>query len=171
MRPCPESTKPWTYGTAPGNAADAAGVAGRSRQPFRLSRRARSPTHAIDSKRRNPAKRNVLATLTQASQARSTTAALLQQGAAKWVKLGGHGVRGPVALARCCQKHSRPFCRAGKRWNNGKPSAKRAMWMCLAQRHFLPINAGHGQLMESECPTQRRLGRVWGRSSVDISRC
>jgi aldehyde dehydrogenase (NAD+) len=147
------------YGTAPENAADA--LAWLVDQGSRFG-------HFIDGaftearddfESRNPANGNVLATLTQASQAEVDTAvAAARKAQPKWAKLGGHGrARFLYALARLLQKHSRLFA-VLETLDNGKPIREaRDVDVPLAQRHFY-YHAGMAQLMESELPDAEALG-------------
>ncbi|KKN77282.1 hypothetical protein LCGC14_0361440, partial [marine sediment metagenome] len=147
------------YGTAPENAADA--LAWLVDQGSRFG-------HFIDGaftdarddfESSNPANGNVLATLTQASQAEVDTAvAAARKAQPKWAKLGGHGrARFLYALARLLQKHSRLFA-VLETLDNGKPIREaRDVDVPLAQRHFY-YHAGMAQLMESELPDAEALG-------------
>jgi len=115
------------------------------------------PGDSFESK--NPATGEVLATLTQATQAdvdSAVRAARRAQG--KWEKLGGHGrARYLYALARLLQKHSRLFA-VLETLDNGKPIREaRDIDVPLAQRHFY-YHAGMAQLMESELPDTEALG-------------
>ena len=108
---------------------------------------------------RNPADGEVLATLTQATQAdvdAAVTAARKAQG--KWEGLGGPGrARYLYAIARLLQKHSRLFA-VLETLDNGKPIREaRDIDIPLAQRHFY-YHAGMAQLMESELPNAEALG-------------
>ena len=147
------------YGRAPESAADA--LAWLVDQGSRFG-------HFIDGaftearddfESRNPANGNVLATLTQASQAEVDTAvAAARKAQPKWAKLGGHGrARFLYALARLLQKHSRLFA-VLETLDNGKPIREaRDVDVPLAQRHFY-YHAGMAQLMESELPDAEALG-------------
>ena len=108
---------------------------------------------------RNPANGEVLATLTQATQAdvdAAVTAARKAQG--KWEGLGGPGrARYLYAIARLLQKHARLFA-VLETLDNGKPIREaRDIDIPLAQRHFY-YHAGMAQLMESELPNAEALG-------------
>ena len=108
---------------------------------------------------RNPATGEVLATLTQATQADVDAAVKAARKAQpRWEKLGGHG-RAKVlyAIARLLQKHSRLFA-VLEVLDNGKPIREaRDIDVPLAQRHFY-YHAGMAQLMESELPDAQALG-------------
>ncbi|SFT92725.1 aldehyde dehydrogenase family protein [Sedimentitalea nanhaiensis] len=108
---------------------------------------------------RNPATGEVLATLTQATQAdvdAAVVAARRAQG--KWAALGGHGrARYLYAIARLLQKHSRLFA-VLETLDNGKPIREsRDIDIPLAQRHFY-YHAGMAQLMEEALPAAQPLG-------------
>jgi aldehyde dehydrogenase (NAD+) len=107
----------------------------------------------------NPATGDVLAQLSQASQADVDTAARAARKAQpKWEGLGGPG-RAPFlyALARLLQKHSRLFA-VLEVLDNGKPIREaRDIDVPLAQRHFY-YHAGMAQLMEKELPGMQALG-------------
>ena len=115
------------------------------------------PGDGFDSK--NPATGEVLATLSQATQADVDAAVKAARKAQpKWEKLGGHGrARYLYALARLLQKHSRLFA-VLEVLDNGKPIREaRDIDVPLAQRHFY-YHAGMAQLMESELPDAEALG-------------
>jgi aldehyde dehydrogenase (NAD+) len=108
---------------------------------------------------RNPANGEVLATLTQASQADVDAAvAAARKAQGKWEGLGGPGrARYLYAIARLLQKHSRLFA-VLETLDNGKPIREaRDIDVPLAQRHFY-YHAGMAQLMESELPDAEALG-------------
>ncbi|WP_192965069.1 aldehyde dehydrogenase family protein [Phycobacter azelaicus] len=107
----------------------------------------------------NPATGEVLATLTQATQADVDAAVAAARSAQpKWEKLGGPGrARYLYAIARLLQKHSRLFA-VLETMDNGKPIREsRDIDIPLAQRHFY-YHAGMAQLMESELPDRTALG-------------
>ncbi|QBF33739.1 aldehyde dehydrogenase family protein [Thalassococcus sp. S3] len=115
------------------------------------------PGTGFDS--RNPATGEVLATISQASQAdidAAVKAARKAQG--KWAKLGGPGrARYLYALARLLQKHARLFA-VLETLDNGKPIREsRDIDIPLAQRHFY-YHAGMAQLMEEALPGRAPLG-------------
>ncbi|MFZ7093500.1 aldehyde dehydrogenase family protein [Primorskyibacter sp. 2E233] len=115
------------------------------------------PGEGFDS--RNPATGEVLATLTQATQADVETAvAAARRAQPGWEKLGGKGrARYLYALARLLQKHSRLFA-VLETLDNGKPIREsRDIDIPLAQRHFY-YHAGMAQLMEAELPGRQALG-------------
>ncbi|MBY6003005.1 aldehyde dehydrogenase family protein [Salipiger bermudensis] len=107
----------------------------------------------------NPATGEVLASLTQASQAdveAAVSAARAAQG--KWERLGGPGrARHLYAIARLVQKHARLFA-VLETLDNGKPIREsRDIDIPLVARYFYH-HAGHAQLMESEMPGREALG-------------
>ncbi len=107
----------------------------------------------------NPATGEVLATLTQATQADVDAAVKAARKAQPtWEKLGGPGrARYLYALARLLQKHARLFA-VLEVLDNGKPIREaRDIDVPLAQRHFY-YHAGMAQLMESELPEVEALG-------------
>ena len=108
---------------------------------------------------RNPATGNVLANVTQGTQADVDAAvAAARKAQGKWAKLGGHG-RAKVlyAIARLLQKHARLFA-VLETLDNGKPIREsRDIDIPLAQRHFY-YHAGMAQLMSSELPDREALG-------------
>jgi aldehyde dehydrogenase (NAD+) len=111
----------------------------------------------FDSK--NPATGEVLATLSQATQADVDAAVKAARKAQpKWAALGGHQrARYLYALARLLQKHSRLFA-VLETMDNGKPIREaRDIDVPLAQRHFY-YHAGMAQLMDSELPDAEALG-------------
>ncbi|WP_406647563.1 aldehyde dehydrogenase family protein [Aliisedimentitalea scapharcae] len=113
--------------------------------------------HAFES--RNPATGEVLASLTQATQAdvdMAVAAARKAQG--KWENQGGPGrARYLYAIARLLQKHARLFA-VLETMDNGKPIREsRDIDIPLAQRHFY-YHAGMAQLMEGELPDAQALG-------------
>ncbi|WP_370244052.1 aldehyde dehydrogenase family protein [Salipiger sp.] len=108
---------------------------------------------------RNPATGEVLASLTQATQAdvdAAVSAARAAQG--KWERLGGPArARHLYAIARLVQKHARLFA-VLESLDNGKPIREsRDIDVPLVARHFYH-HAGHAQLMESEMPGREALG-------------
>jgi len=115
------------------------------------------PTAGFDSK--NPATGEVLATLSQATQADVDAAVKAARAAQpKWAKSGGHArARVLYAIARLLQKHSRLFA-VLETLDNGKPIREaRDIDIPLAQRHFY-YHAGMAQLMEAELPDRAALG-------------
>lgn len=107
----------------------------------------------------NPATGEVLATLTQASQADVDAAVKAARKAQSgWERLGGAGrARYLYALARLLQKHSRLFA-VLETLDNGKPIREsRDIDVPLAQRHFY-FHAGMAQLMQDELPDREALG-------------
>lgn len=116
-----------------------------------------APGAGFDSK--NPATGEVLATLTQATQADIDSAvAASRKAQPAWEKLGGKGrARYLYALARLLQKHARLLA-VLETLDNGKPIREsRDIDIPLAQRHFY-YHAGMAQLMEAELPEAQALG-------------
>ncbi|MFD1195020.1 aldehyde dehydrogenase family protein [Seohaeicola saemankumensis] len=108
---------------------------------------------------RNPATGDVLATLTQATQADVDHAvAAARRAQPRWEKLGGPGrARHLYALARMVQKHARLFA-VLETMDNGKPIREaRDIDIPLVHRHFY-FHAGLAQLMDSEMPDRQALG-------------
>lgn len=108
---------------------------------------------------RNPATGEVLAHLTQATQADVDNAvSAARRAQPKWAKLGSAGrARYLYALARLMQKHARLFA-VLETLDNGKPIREsRDIDVPLAQRHFY-YHAGMAQLMEAEMPGREPLG-------------
>ncbi|QIE46105.1 aldehyde dehydrogenase family protein [Pseudohalocynthiibacter aestuariivivens] len=107
----------------------------------------------------NPATGEVLATLTQATQADVDAAvAAARKAQPGWARLGGHGrARHLYALARLIQKNARLFA-VLETLDNGKPIREsRDIDIPLVHRHFY-YHAGMAQLMEAELPDQAALG-------------
>ncbi|WP_323769620.1 aldehyde dehydrogenase family protein [Antarctobacter sp.] len=147
------------YGPAPESAGDALAwiVDQGSRFGHFIDGTFTQPGTGFDS--RNPATGEVLATLTQATQADVDAAvAAARKAQPKWEKLGGPGrARYLYALARLLQKHARLFA-VLETLDNGKPIREsRDIDIPLAQRHFY-YHAGMAQLMDSELPDARALG-------------
>ncbi|MGJ5618098.1 aldehyde dehydrogenase family protein [Sulfitobacter sp. MF3-043] len=147
------------YGKAPESAADALAwlVDMGDRFGHFIDGAFTDPANGFDSK--NPATGEVLATISQATQADVDAAVKAARKAQpKWEKLGGHGrARYLYALARLLQKHSRLFA-VLEVLDNGKPIREaRDIDVPLAQRHFY-YHAGMAQLMESERPDAEALG-------------
>ncbi|MEM6938841.1 MAG: aldehyde dehydrogenase family protein [Pseudomonadota bacterium] len=108
---------------------------------------------------RNPASGEVLATLTQATQADVDTAVKAARRAQPaWEKQGGfERAKFLYAIARLLQKHSRLFA-VLETLDNGKPIREsRDIDVPLAQRHFY-YHAGMAQLMETALPGQVARG-------------
>jgi len=107
----------------------------------------------------NPATGEVLAALTQATQADVDAAvAAARKAQPKWEKLGGAGrARYLYALARLMQKHARLFA-VLETLDNGKPIREsRDIDIPLVQRHFY-YHAGMAQLMDEQLPDRQALG-------------
>lgn len=147
------------YGPAPESAAEALAwlVDQGDRFGHFIDGAFTAPGDGFDS--RNPATGEVLATLTQATQADVEAAiAAARKAQPKWAALGGAGrARYLYAIARLMQKHSRLFA-VLETLDNGKPIREsRDIDIPLAQRHFY-YHAGMAQLMESELPDAEPLG-------------
>ncbi|WP_375229697.1 aldehyde dehydrogenase family protein [Roseobacter sp. S98] len=147
------------YGEAPESAAEALAwlVDRGDRFGHFIDGAFTQPVDGFDS--RNPATGEVLATLTQGTQADVDAAvAAARKAQPRWEKLGGPGrARYLYALARLLQKHSRLFA-VLETMDNGKPIREsRDIDIPLAQRHFY-FHAGMAQLMEEELPDRRALG-------------
>ncbi|MEY8837656.1 aldehyde dehydrogenase family protein, partial [Cribrihabitans sp. XS_ASV171] len=147
------------YGPAPESAAEALAwlVDQGDRFGHFIDGEFTKPGDGFDS--RNPATGEVLATLTQATQAEVDAAVKAARKAQPgWEKLGGPGrARYIYALARLLQKHARLFA-VLETLDNGKPIREaRDIDIPLAQRHFY-FHAGMAQLMESELPDAQAIG-------------
>ncbi|EBA17528.1 aldehyde dehydrogenase family protein [Roseobacter sp. SK209-2-6] len=147
------------YGPAPESAAEALAwlVDQGDRFGHYINGEFTTPGDGFES--RNPATGEVLATLSQATQADVESAVKAARSAQpKWEKLGGPGrAKYLYALARLLQKHSRLFA-VLETLDNGKPIREtRDIDVPLAQRHFY-YHAGMAQLMESELPDAEALG-------------
>ncbi|MCU9836274.1 aldehyde dehydrogenase family protein [Ruegeria sp. WL0004] len=147
------------YGPAPESAAEALAwlVDQGDRFGHFIDGAFTAPGDGFDS--HNPATGEVLATLTQATQAEVDAAvAAARKAQPKWAALGGAGrARYLYATARLLQKHSRLFA-VLETLDNGKPIREsRDIDIPLAQRHFY-YHAGMAQLMESELPDAEPLG-------------
>jgi aldehyde dehydrogenase (NAD+) len=108
---------------------------------------------------RNPATGEVLADLSQATEAEVDAAVRAARAAQpRWEKLGGHGrARVLYAIARLIQKNARLFA-VLETLDNGKPIREsRDIDVPLVHRHFY-YHAGMAQLMEAELPGRRALG-------------
>jgi aldehyde dehydrogenase (NAD+) len=154
-----EIYKTMEYGVAPESAADALAwlVDQGSRFGHFIDGAFTEPRDDFES--RNPANGNVLANLTQATEAEVDTAVnAARKAQPKWAKLTGHErARYLYAIARLLQKHSRMFA-VLETLDNGKPIREaRDVDIPLAQRHFY-YHAGMAQLMESEMPDATALG-------------
>ncbi len=147
------------YGTAPEGAGEALAwlVDQGSRFGHFIDGAFTEPQDSFEAK--NPANGNVLATLSQATQADVDAAtAAARKAQPKWERLGGHGrARVLYALARLLQKHARLFA-VLEVLDNGKPIREaRDIDVPLAQRHFY-YHAGMAQLMEAERPDAVAVG-------------
>jgi aldehyde dehydrogenase (NAD+) len=108
---------------------------------------------------RNPARNEVLAQVTQGTDADVDAAvAAARKAFGPWSRLSGHKrARYIYALARLLQKHARLFA-VLETLDNGKPIREaRDIDIPLAQRHFY-YHAGMAQLMDSELPDATPLG-------------
>ena len=140
------------YGEAPESAADALAwlVDQGDRFGHFIDGKFMEPGEVFES--RNPANGEVLAHVSQASQADVDAAvAAARKAQGKWEKLGGSGrARYLYALARLLQKHSRLFA-VLETLDNGKPIREsRDIDIPLAQRHFY-FHAGQAQLFDTVC--------------------
>ena len=147
------------YGTAPESAAEALAwlVDQGDRFGHFIDGTFTSPGAGFDS--RNPATGEVLATISQATQADVDAAvAAARKAQPKWERLGGPGrARYLYALARLLQKHARLFA-VLETLDNGKPIREsRDIDVPLVQRHFY-YHAGMAQLMEEALPGRAALG-------------
>ncbi|WP_375687526.1 aldehyde dehydrogenase family protein [Pseudooceanicola sp. LIPI14-2-Ac024] len=108
---------------------------------------------------RNPATGEVLATVTQGTQADVDAAfRAARKAQPKWEKAGGHArARVLYAIARLLQKNARLFA-VLETLDNGKPIREsRDIDVPLAQRHFY-YHAGMAQLMDKELPDRHAIG-------------
>ena len=146
------------YGTAPESAADALAwlVDAGSRFGHFINGEMTEPTDSFEA--RNPANGNVLATLSQATQADVDAAvAAARKAQAKWAKSGAARARVMYAIARLLQKHARLFA-VLETLDNGKPIREaRDADIPLAARHFY-YHAGMAQLQDSELQGREALG-------------
>ena len=147
------------YGTAPENAAEAlAWIVDQGSRFGHFIDGSMTPLGEVFESR-NPATGEVLAHLSQATQADVDAAVKAARTAQpKWEAAGGHA-RAKVlyALARLLQKHSRLFA-VLETLDNGKPIREaRDIDVPLAQRHFY-YHAGMAQLMETELEGSAALG-------------
>src|SRR6056297_2376592 len=141
------------YGTAPESAGDALAwlVDQGDRFGHFIGGAMTDPGDVFES--RNPATGEVLAHVSQATQADVDAAVAAARKAQKgWAKLGGaRRARHLYALARLLQKHARLFA-VLETLDNGKPIREsRDIDIPLAQRHFY-YHAGQAQLFDSEYP-------------------
>ncbi len=148
-----------SYGPAPESASEALAwlVDGGDRFGHFIGGEFTAPGAGFES--RNPATGEVLATLTQATQADVDAAVSAARAAQrKWAKQPGHArAKYLYALARLVQKHARLFA-VLETLDNGKPIREsRDMDVPLVARHFY-FHAGIAQLQESELPGQVPLG-------------
>lgn len=147
------------YGTAPESAAGAlAWIVDQGGRFGHFINGEMTPAGEVFESR-NPATGEVLAHLSQATQADVDAAVSAARSAQpKWEAAGGHA-RAKVlyALARLLQKHSRLFA-VLECLDNGKPIREaRDIDIPLAQRHFY-YHAGMAQLMASELPEAQAIG-------------
>lgn len=147
------------YGTAPENPSEALAwiVDQGGRFGHFIGGKMTAPGEVFES--RNPATNEILAHLSQATQADVNAAVKSARSAQpNWEAAGGPArARVLYALARLLQKHSRLFA-VLESLDNGKPIREaRDIDIPLAQRHFY-YHAGMAQLMQSERPNERALG-------------
>ena len=141
------------YGPAPESAAEALAwlVDGGDRFGHFIGGTFTEPADGFES--RNPATGEVLATLSQATQADIDAAvAAARKAQAPWARKSGHQrARYLYAIARLIQKHSRLFA-VLETLDNGKPIREsRDIDIPLVHRHFY-YHAGLAQLMDDELP-------------------
>ena len=107
---------------------------------------------------RNPANGEVLAQVTQATEADVNAAvAAARKAQSRWARDGEKRARVLYAIARLMQKHARLFA-VLETLDNGKPIREsRDIDVPLAQRHFY-YHAGMAQLMKSELAGREALG-------------
>ena len=147
------------YGTAPESAAEALAWLADQGKRFGHFIGGSFTTPGEDFAAHDPATGEVLATLSQATQADVEAAvAAARRAQGKWAALGGHGrARHLYALARMVQKHARLFA-VLEVLDNGKPIREaRDIDIPLVHRHFY-FHAGLAQLMEAEQPEREALG-------------
>ncbi|MEL7117492.1 MAG: aldehyde dehydrogenase family protein, partial [Pseudomonadota bacterium] len=147
------------YGPAPESAAEALAWLVDKGSVFGHFIDGRMTEGRHDFEARNPAKDEVLAHLTQATQGEveaAVKAARIAQ--PKWAKLSGHArARYLYALARLVQKHARLFA-VLETLDNGKPIREsRDIDIPLVSRHFY-YHAGMAQLMDEALPHRQALG-------------
>ena len=147
------------YGTAPESAAQALAwiVDQGGRFGHFINGKMTEPAEVFQS--RNPATGEVLADLSQATQADVDNAVQAARSAQPAWEAAGGAARARVlyALARLLQKHSRLFA-VLECLDNGKPIREaRDIDVPLAQRHFY-YHAGMAQLMQSELPDAAAVG-------------
>ncbi|WP_417280617.1 aldehyde dehydrogenase family protein [Celeribacter sp.] len=146
------------YGTAPESAAEALAwlVDGGDRFGLFIGGKMTEPRAVFEAK--NPATGEVLAHLTQATEAdvdAAVTAARKAQ--SKWAKDSKARAKVLYALARLVQKHARLFA-VLETLDNGKPIREsRDIDVALVARHFY-YHAGMAQLMDEELPGREALG-------------
>jgi len=141
------------YGTAPESASEALAwlVDGGDRFGQFIGGAFTAPTDGFES--RNPATSEVLATLSQATQADVDAAVdAARKAQPGWARKSGHErAKYLYALARLVQKHARLFA-VLETLDNGKPIREsRDIDVPLVHRHFY-FHAGLAQLMDSELP-------------------
>ncbi|MEP1945172.1 MAG: aldehyde dehydrogenase family protein, partial [Sulfitobacter sp.] len=147
------------YGTAPESAAEALAwiVDQGGRFGHFIDGAMTAPAEVFES--RNPATGEVLAHISQATQADVDAAVKAARAAhPKWESAGGPA-RAKIlyAIARLLQKHSRLFA-VLECLDNGKPIREaRDIDIPQAQRHFY-FHAGMAQLMEAEMPDAAAIG-------------
>jgi len=146
------------YGPAPESAAEAFAwlVDQGDRFGHFIDGKFTEPGQTFES--RNPATGEVLAHVTQATQADVDAAvAAARKAQKKWAKDSHARARVLYAIARLLQKHSRLFA-VLETLDNGKPIREsRDIDVPLAQRHFY-FHAGLAQLMDDEMPNRTALG-------------
>ncbi|MBI5940585.1 MAG: aldehyde dehydrogenase family protein [Caulobacterales bacterium] len=149
------------YGPSPESAAEAQAWLDRHQRRFGLFIDGQWSEPAAPFASRNPADREPLAELTQATTDNVDRAvAAARRAQPGWAALGGHGrARILYALARLIQKHARLFA-VLETLDNGKPIREtRDIDIPLAARHFY-YHAGWAQLLSREFPDHRAVGVV-----------
>ncbi|WP_434289079.1 aldehyde dehydrogenase family protein [Celeribacter sp. SCSIO 80788] len=146
------------YGTAPESAAEALRwlVDGGDRFGLFIGGKMTEPGAVFEAK--NPATGEVLAHLTQATEADVDAAvAAARKAQSKWAKDSKARAKVLYALTRLVQKHARLFA-VLETLDNGKPIREsRDIDVALVARHFY-YHAGMAQLMDEELPGREALG-------------
>jgi aldehyde dehydrogenase (NAD+) len=147
------------YGDAPESASDALRWITNNGSQFGhfIDGKMTASGAGFDSK--NPATGDVLAQLTQGTEADVDAAvAAARKAQGKWAKIGGKArAKYMYAITRLIQKHARLFA-VLEALDNGKPIREtRDADIPLAARHFY-YHAGMAQLMDEEQPNREALG-------------
>jgi len=147
------------YGFAPESDAEAVAWLDKNNRKFGHFIGGAFTTPGDTFQTRNPARNEVLAHVTQGTDADVDAAVTAARKAfGPWSRLSGHKrARYIYALARLLQKHARLFA-VLETLDNGKPIREaRDIDIPLAQRHFY-YHAGMAQLMDAELPDAAPLG-------------